>query len=92
MTTANIAWFTRDDDLRIIEASDDEMVATFDQWEAKMLKMLDGLEAQGVVPVKVPVSAAELITFANSSGRKIDTHARAELAAAKLMKTHKGQH
>ena len=56
-----VAWLRREDYQRIREISDDEMVPTFDEFEAKMTRQLSNLEAAGMVCKKVIIDPDELV-------------------------------
>jgi hypothetical protein len=93
MKIVAVAWFRREDYARIVELSDDQMSPSFDQWEAKMLKIVDGLAQRGVVGVKTILEPSALIAFARGRpGGKIDSNARAEFAAALLRKERERKH
>jgi hypothetical protein len=69
-----VAWLRREDYQRIREISDDEMVPTFDEFEAKMTGQLSNLEAEGMVCKKVIIDPDELLACQN-------LHARRQLSA-----------
>lgn len=78
-----VAWFRREDYQRIREISDDEMIPTFDQWEAKLTRFMASEQPPpGVVFEKVMIDPDELLAFAQKShGGKIDSKVRGEFAA-----------
>lgn len=84
-----VAWFRREDYQRIREISHDEMIPTYDEWEAKMTRMLASRQAPGIVLEKVIVDPDELLAFAQRfHGGKIDTKVRGQFAAAVVMKKY----
>lgn len=93
MRAMGVAWFRREDYQRIREISDDEMITTFDEWEAKMNKFLASREAPGVILEKVIIDPDELLAFAKQFyAGKIDTKVRSELAARLVAKKHGTNH
>jgi hypothetical protein len=78
-----VAWFTRDEYDRVRAISDDEMIPSFDDWEAKMTRILGDLASKDVRGEKVFVTAVDLCVFARGKG-KIDSNMRAAFAAALL--------
>jgi hypothetical protein len=90
---AAVAWFRREDYPRIVEISDDEMIPSFDQWETKMLKVLEGLAARDIIGVKMMIAPDALAAFVcGKPGGKIDSNTRANFAAALLMKERERKH
>jgi hypothetical protein len=89
-----VAWFRPEDYQRIREISHDEMIPTFDQWEAKMTKFLADQQTPGVILEKVIVDPDELIAFAKrfNSGGKIDSKVRGAFAAAQVTKKYGTDH
>lgn len=88
-----VAWFLREDYQRIREISDDKMVPTFAEWEAKMTKVLANRQAPGIILEKVIVDPDELLAFAKRfHGGKIATKVRAQFAAAALMQKYGTNH
>jgi hypothetical protein len=82
-----VAWLRREDYQRIREISDDEMVPTFDEFEAKMTRQLSNLEAAGMVCKKVIIDPDELLAYARRvHGGKINSKVRAGLAGFLVMK------
>src|SRR5688500_3627183 len=60
-----VAWFRPEDYQRIREISHDDMIPTFQQWEAKMTKFLAEQQTPpGVILEKVIVNPDELLAFA----------------------------
>jgi hypothetical protein len=84
-TVVAAAWFRPEDYQRIREIADDEMPATFDEFETKMSTMIDGITAKGVVCRKMLIDPDELLAFARASGAKIDTKTRSQFAIFLLM-------
>lgn len=88
-----VAWFRREDYQRIREISHDQMIPIFEQWEAKMTKLLAEQQAPGIILEKVIVDPDELLAFAQRfSGGKIDTKVRGAFAAAQVMKKYGTNH
>jgi hypothetical protein len=88
-----VAWFRTEDYQRIREISDDEMIPTFGEWEAKMAKFLASREAPGVILEKVIVDPDELLTYARQHhGGKIDTKVRSAYAAWLIMQKYGTNH
>lgn len=77
-----VAWYRAEDYQRVREVSDDEMVPTFNEFEAKMAVRLPQFQAPGVVLEKVIIDPDELLAFARQlHGGKIDTKVRSAFAA-----------
>ena len=77
-----VAWFRREDYQRLREMSDDEMIPTFDEWEAKMAQLVASKAAPGFILEKVIVDPDELLAYARRlHGGKIDTTVRSAFAA-----------
>lgn len=93
MSVRGVAWFRREDYQRIREMSDDEMIASFEEWEAKMTQFLASREEPGVILEKVIIDPDELLAFARQfhDGR-INTRVRSEFAARLVMKKHEANH
>jgi hypothetical protein len=88
-----VAWFRREDYQRLREISDDDMIASFDEWEAKMNKFLTDAQSMGVILEKVIVNPDELLAFAKTfHGGKIDTKIRGAFAARAIMKKYGTNH
>ena len=94
MRALGVAWFRREDYQRIREISDDQMIPTFDQWEAKMTKFLASQQPPpGVILEKVIVDPDELLAFARKfHGGKIDTKIRGEFAARAVAEKYGTNH
>jgi hypothetical protein len=88
-----VAWFRAEDYQRIREISDDEMIPTFKEFEAKMVVRLPQLQARGVILEKVMVDPDELLIFAREHhGGKIDTKVRSAFAAWVVAKKYGTDH
>jgi hypothetical protein len=88
-----VAWFRREDYQRIREISHDQMIPTFDEWEAKMVKFLANQQAAGVILEKVIVGPDDLVAFAKRfHGGKIDTKVRGAFAAFVVMEKYGTNH
>jgi hypothetical protein len=88
-----VAWFKREDYQRIREISDDQMIPSFDEWQAKMNKFLASREEPGIILEKVMIDPDELLTFARQfHGGKIDTKVRGAFAATAVMKKYGTDH
>ncbi len=88
-----VAWFRREDYQRICEICDDEMIPIFEQWEAKMEKILASRAAPGVILEKVIVNPDDLLAFARQiNAGKIDTKVRSAFAASVVMKKYGTNH
>jgi hypothetical protein len=88
-----VAWFRREDYQRIREICDDEMIPSFDDWEAKMTKLIAGREAPGIFIEKVIIYPDELLDFAKTTNAgKIDTKVRGAFAASVVMKKYGTNH
>jgi hypothetical protein len=93
MRALGVAWFRREDYQRIREISDDQMIASFDEFETKMTKRLAQIEAPGTIIEKVIVDPDELLAFARKNfGGKIDTKTRSAFAAALVMQKYGTDH
>jgi hypothetical protein len=93
MRALGVAWFRAEDYQRIREISDDEMISTFEEWEAKMTKRLPSFEAPGIILEKVIVDPDELLDFARQfHAGKIDTKVRSAFAAFVVMKKYGTNH
>lgn len=88
-----LAWFRREDYARIREISDDDLPATFEEWQKLVEARLKQPPTAGLALEKFIVDPEELLTFARSfhSG-KINSQVRAQfaslLAAKKYSSTH----
>ncbi len=88
-----VAWFRPEDYQRIREISDDEMIPTFEEFEAKMTKFLARQAAPGVILEKVFIDPDELLAFARRfHAGKIDTNVRGQFAARVVMKKYGTDH
>jgi hypothetical protein len=88
-----IAWFRREDYQRIREISDDDMIPTFEEFEAKMVERMASFEAPGVILEKAIIDPEELLEFAGRlHGGKINAQIRSQLAAAIIAKKHGTDH
>lgn len=87
-----LAWYLRDDFQRIREISDNEMIAVFDDWEAKMAKFIAQLPP-GIRAEKVVIKPDDLLAFARRIGAsKIDSDVRAKFAAFLFMEKQRKAH
>jgi hypothetical protein len=91
-----IAWFRAEDYQRIREISDDEMLPTFEEFEARMAARMPQIAAQlgsGIILEKVTIEPDELLAFAREhhSG-KINSHVRSEFAARVMAQKHGTDH
>ena len=88
-----VAWFRAESYQRIREVCSDEMIPTFEAFDAKMTKAIADLAARGVVGEKVVIEPDELLAFASESGAStIDTGVRSQLAARKLAEKYGSHH
>ena len=88
-----VAWFRPEDYQRIRKISHDEMIPTFELWEAKMTNFLADKQTPGVILEKVIVDPDELIAFAKRfNGGKIDAKVRSAFAAAQVIKKYGTDH
>jgi hypothetical protein len=88
-----VAWFRREDYPRIREISDDEMIASFEEWEARTTQFLASREEPGVILEKVIIDPEELLAFARQfHDGQINTKVRAEFAARLVMKKSEANH
>ena len=93
MRALGVAWFRREDYQRIREISNDDMIPTFEEWEAKMIKFLASREAPDVMLEKVIIDPDELLAFSRThSGGKIDTKVRGAFAASVVAKKYGTNH
>ena len=78
-----VAWFRREDYQRIREISDDEMVPTFDEFEAKMTRQLSNQRAASteVVPAALLACLPFPVVMKDQGGR-LTAHHRGESAAS----------
>lgn len=84
-----LAWFRAEDYQRIREMSDDEMMPTFADFEAKMAKAIPEFEAKGMRLEKVIIDPDDLRAFAKRTGAsKIDTKVRSACAGFLLSKKY----
>lgn len=88
-----VAWFRREDYQRVREISDDDMIATFEEFEASMMQRLASFEAPGGILEKVIIDPDELLDFARRlHGGTINAKVRSQLAAAIIAKKHGTDH
>ena len=88
-----VAWYRAEDYQRIRDISDDEMVPTFKEFEAKMAIRLPQFQAPGVILEKVIIEPDELLAFAGEHhGGKIDTQVRSEFAARRVAEKYGTDH
>ncbi len=81
------SWFRAEDYQRIREISDDEMIPTFDEFEAEMTKKIAELAARSLIIEKVIIDPDQLLAFAKSiDATTIDANVRSKLAAMLLDK------
>jgi hypothetical protein len=85
-----LAWFRAEDYQRVREISDDEMMPTFADFEAKMAKAIPDLEARGIRLQKMIIDPDALLSFAkgDGGGGPIDSKMRSSFAAYLLAKQH----
>ena len=94
---ASVWYFFREWDYeRIREISDDEMIPSFEEFEAKMKARLPQIAARlgnSVILEKVTIDPDELLAFAREHhGGKINTHVRSEFAARVVAQKHGTDH
>lgn len=88
-----VAWFREEDYQRIREISDDDMIPTFVEWEAKMLQLLARPAPPGVILEKVIIDPEELLDFARRHhAGKIDSQVRGAFAATLVAKKYGTNH
>jgi hypothetical protein len=89
-----VAWFRREDYQRVREISNDEMLPTFEQFEAKMAERLPRFKAPpGVIVEKVIIDPDELLAFAKANfGGKINSDVRSAFASFKVMEKYGANH
>lgn len=81
-----VPWFRREDYDRIRDVCEDELPATFDEWEKMIQGRYDQRVSAGMPLEKVMIDPDELVAFA--AGRKIDGSIRAELAVRRIMEKY----
>lgn len=80
-----VTYFRREDYQRIRAISDDDLVETFDEFEAKLAEFFARTPPPGIRYQKVLVDPDELLAFADRfSGGKINAATRSDFAAWKL--------
>jgi hypothetical protein len=79
-----LAWFRREDYAEIRRLCVDDLDPTFEGWQARITLRLQALEAAGVKVEKVIILPGELQGWAREQGLRIDSQARASLAAMLL--------
>ena len=91
-----VAWFRAEDYQRIREISDDEMISTFEEFEARMAARLPGLLAglpEETIIEKVIVDPDELLAFAREHhGGKIDSGVRGEFVGRAVAQKYGTEH
>lgn len=84
-----VPWFRREDYARIRELCDDELFATFDEWEKVAQRRYDQHLAAGAPLEKVMIDPDDLAAFArDAAATKIDGAIRAEFAARVVAKKY----
>lgn len=82
------AWFRPDQWTRIRAIISDgyRIPERFEDWQRKASSQISQLEQRGMVVRKMVVDPDELLAWARSCGRSIDSQARADFAAILLTK------
>lgn len=88
-----VAWFRPEDYDRIREISQDDMIATFEEFEVKMKGLLGDLQTRGISFEKTMINPDELLAYARAKhGGRIDTKIRSEFAALLIHQKYNPDH
>lgn len=90
VAAAPVGWYRPDTWRRLkkIIPDPENYFDTYEEWAAHAEKLLKGLTDQGIPAEKCFIDPDEMLAWANSQNRKLDSRARSEYAAIVYMKAH----
>lgn len=88
---AGLCWIKEDQWPRLLEVTDDKasLEATWQEWEARSLEMIEVFATRGILIEKVVVDVEDLISWCNERDKTVSAATRAEYVTALMMEQKK---